>query len=72
MHFSGNTKLSHKFLSCKQQLQLKKTMKRCYKIYDLSKQEYTRTRIPVTIAHEGHVFLFYGNGQAVQNHKNKT
>ena len=22
--------------------------------------------------HESHVFLFYGNGQAVQNHKNKT
>ena len=32
----------------------------------------TRTKIPVTIVHESHVFLFYGNGQAVQNHKNKT
>ena len=32
----------------------------------------TRTKIPVNIVHESHVFLFYGNGQAVQNHKNKT
>ena len=62
----------HTFLKLKAKASVEEFSKTLLQNIIFIQTKNTRTKIPETIVHESHVFLSYGNGQAVQNHKNKT